>query len=73
LCCFGFGPHYFNIGRVFAVNISRDELQTLCDELDRVYNIMREDYDNSNYDLLRVKMLGFWRELKFYLDSLDTL
>ena len=56
-----------------VVNISRDELQALCDELDRVYNLMREDYDNANYDLLRVKMLGFWRELKFYLDSLDTL
>ena len=55
------------------MSLSREELQTLCDELDRVYNIMREDYDNTNCDLLRVKMLGFWRELKFYLDSLDTL
>jgi hypothetical protein len=55
------------------VNISRDELQALCDKLDHVYNLMREDYDNANYDLLRVKMLGCWRELKFYLDSLDTL
>ena len=55
------------------MSLSREELQTLCDELDRVYNIMREDYDNTSCDLLRVKMLGFWRELKFYLDSLDTL
>ena len=55
------------------MNVSREELQTLCDELDRVYNIMREDYDNVSHDLLRLKMLGFWRELKFYLDSLDTL
>ena len=55
------------------MNVSREELQTLCDELDRVYNIMREDYDNTSFDLLRIKMLGFWRELKFYLDSLDTL
>ena len=55
------------------MNVSREELQTLCDELDRVYNIMREDYDNASHDALRVKMLGFWRELKFYLDSLDTL
>ena len=29
------------------MNVSREELQTLCDELDRVYNIMREDYDNT--------------------------
>ena len=55
------------------MNVSREELQTLCNEIDRVYNLLREDYDNANYDLLRVKMLGFWRELKFYLDSLDTL
>ena len=55
------------------MNVSREELQTLCDELDRVYNIMREDYDNTDHDLLRLKMLGCWRELKFYLDSLDTL
>ncbi len=55
------------------MNLSRDELQALCDELDRVYNLIREDYDNTVYDSLRVKMLGFWRELKFYLDSLDTL
>ena len=55
------------------MNISRAELQTLCDEIDRVYNILREDYDDTSTDLLRIKMLGFWRELKFYLDSLDTL
>ena len=55
------------------MNVSREELQTLCNEIDRVYNIMREDYDNTTHDSLRVKMLGFWRELKFYLDSLDTL
>ena len=55
------------------MNISRDELQTLCDDLDRMYNLMREDYDNADCELLRVKMLGFWRELKFYLDSFDTL
>ena len=55
------------------MNVSRDELQALCNELDRVYNLLREDYDNSSHDALRVKMLGFWRELKFYLDSLDTL
>ena len=55
------------------MNVSRSELQTLCDELDRVYNLLREDYDNTSHDSLRIKMLGFWRELKFYLDSLDTL
>ena len=55
------------------MDISREELQALCDKLDRVYNILREDYDNASCDLLRVKMLGCWRELKFYLDSLDTL
>ena len=55
------------------MSISRDELQDLCDKVDRIYNLMREDYDNANYDLLRIKMLSFWRELKFYLDSLDTL
>jgi hypothetical protein len=55
------------------VNVSREELQALCDELDRVYNLLREDYNNVDQDTLRVKMLGFWRELKFYLDSLDTL
>ncbi len=55
------------------MNVSREELQSLCDELDRIYNILREDYDNTSTDLLRTKMLGFWRELKFYLDSLDTL
>ena len=55
------------------MNVTRDELQSLCDEVDRIYNIWREDYDNTSTDLLRIKMLGFWRELKFYLDSLDTL
>ena len=54
------------------MEVSRDELQALCNELDRVYNILREDYDDTNLDLLRIKMLGFWRELKFYLDSRDT-
>lgn len=55
------------------MEVSRDELQNLCNELDRIYNILREDYDDANLDLLRAKMLGFWRELKFYLDSIDTL
>jgi hypothetical protein len=55
------------------VNVSKDELQDLCNNLGRIYDLMREDYNNVDYELLRVKMLGFWRELKFYLDSLDTL
>ncbi len=55
------------------MNVSRDELRALCNELDRVYNLLREDYDNADCELLRIKMLGFWRELQFYLDSLDTL
>ncbi len=55
------------------MNISRDELQTLCNEIDRVYNLLREDYDDANLDLLRMRMLGLRRELNFYLDSLDTL
>jgi len=54
------------------VNISMDELQSLCNELDRVYNTLREEYDNANLDLLRMKMLGCWRELKFFIDSHDT-
>ncbi len=55
------------------MNVSKDELQTLCNDLCRIYDLMRQDYNNADYELLRVKMLGFWRELKFYLDSLDTL
>ena len=55
------------------MNVSKDELQTLCNDLGRIYDLMRQDYNNTDYELLRVKMLGFWRELKFYLDSLDTL
>jgi len=55
------------------VSLSREELQTLCDELDRVYNVLREDYDDTSLHPVRLKMLSCWRELKFYLDSLDTL
>lgn len=55
------------------MNMSIDELQALCDELDRVYNLLREQYDDANLDLLRIKMLTCWRELKYYLDSHDTL
>jgi len=55
------------------VIVSRDELQTLCDELGRVYNLLREESNNTGHDLLRIKMLGCWRELKFFIDSQDTL
>ena len=55
------------------MSVSIDELQTLCNQLDKVYNLLREDYDDANKDLLRIKMMSCWRELKFYLDSLDTL
>ena len=55
------------------MSISKEELGVLCNELGRVYNLMREDYDDVHGDLLRIKMLSCWRELLFYLDSLDTL
>jgi len=55
------------------VNISMEELQALCDNLNRVYDSLREQYDDASLDLLRIKMLGCWRELKFFIDSQDTL
>ena len=55
------------------MSISKEELGALCNELGRIYNLMREDYDDVHSDLLRIKMLSCWRELLFYLDSLDTL
>lgn len=54
------------------MSVSRDELQTLCNQLDKVYNLLREDYDDADKDLLRLKMMSCWRELKFYLDSIAT-
>jgi len=56
----------------FSMNISKEELDVLCNELGRIYNLMREDYDNVHSDLLRIKMLSCWKELQFYLDSLAT-
>ena len=57
----------------FSMSISKEELDVLCGELGRIYNLMREDYDDVHGDLLRIKMLSCWRELLFYLDTLDTL
>ena len=54
------------------MSVSIDELQALCNQLDKVYNLLREDYDDANQDLLRIKMMSCWRELKFYLDSVAT-
>ena len=55
------------------MSISKEELGVLCSELGRIYNLMREDYDDVHGDLLRMKMLSCWKELQFYLDSLATL
>ena len=55
------------------MSISKEELDVLCGELGRIYNLMREDYDDVHGDLLRMKMLSCWKELQFYLDSLATL
>ena len=57
----------------FSMSISKEELGVLCNELGRIYNLMREDYDDVHGDLLRMKMLSCWKELQFYLDSLATL
>ena len=54
------------------MSVSKDELQALCNQLDKVYNLLREDYDDADKDLLRIKMMSCWRELKFYLDSMAT-
>ena len=55
------------------MSISKEELDVLCNELGRIYNLMREDFDDVDSDLLRIKMLSCWKELQFYLDSLATL
>ena len=55
------------------MSIPKEELDFLCSELGRIYNLMREDYDDAHSDLLRIKMLSCWRELLFYLDTRDTL
>tara|TARA_R110002110_G_scaffold111583_1_gene277787 strand:+ start:211 stop:378 length:168 start_codon:yes stop_codon:yes gene_type:complete len=54
------------------MSISKEELDLLCSELGRIYNLMREDYDDVHSDLLRMKLLSCWKELEFYLDSLGT-
>jgi len=55
------------------MDVSIEELQALFDELDRIYNILREDYCNADLELMRIKMLGLRSELKFFLDSRETL
>jgi len=55
------------------MDVSIEELQALCNEVDRIYHILQEDYDNADIEPLRLKALSFWRELKFFLDSRETL
>ena len=52
------------------MDISREDLEALCSELRRVYNILREDDRDSNVELLRIKMLSCWKEMEFYLDNI---
>ncbi len=55
------------------MDVSIEELQAFWDELDRIYNVLREEYRNADLELLRIKMLGLRSELKFFLDSRETL
>jgi len=52
---------------------TREELENLCTEMGRIYNLLREDDSVADLDLLRVKLRGCWKELQFYLDTLATL
>jgi len=52
---------------------TREELENLCTEMGRIYNILREDDSVADLDLLRVKLRACWKELQFYLDTLATL
>jgi len=55
------------------MHATREELQSLCSELRRIHNLLREDDSVADLDLLRVKLRGCWKELQFYLDTLATL
>ena len=51
------------------MDVSREELEALCAELGRVYEIFRQDDRDASAELLRIKVLSCWKEMIFYLDS----